>query len=101
MSLYWISWYQPTEDYRPLGYPPNEAVLGWWCSGSRCSDDAATLCAYVHAGDEKAAKEAVLRDWPEATEWRFCEPREAVIESSRFPLEDWMRERMSKQQFAK
>lgn len=95
MNLYWISWYQPTEDYRPLSFPPNEAVLGWWCTGTRCDDDASTLCAWVRAGDEEAAKAAVLRDWPEAAEWRFCEQRGHVETGGRFPLSDWMRERMA------
>lgn len=27
---FWLSWHQPTEDYRPLTDPPVEGVLGWW-----------------------------------------------------------------------
>jgi hypothetical protein len=94
MNLFWISWYQPTEDYRPLGYPPNAAILGWWCTGTRTSDDASTICALVRAEDEAAAQSAVIIDWPEAIDWRFCELRHDWQSSARFPLTDWMVERM-------
>ena len=91
---WWISWYQPTDDHRPLTYPPNDAVLGWWCSGERCSDGASTLVAHVRSSDEDAAKAAIRTDWPEAGEWRFCERRSGRPEpGGRFPLSDWMRER--------
>lgn len=93
---YWISWYQPTEDYRPLSDPPNEHVLGWWCSGSRISDDAATLCAVVAGADEHEAKAAVKCDWPEATEWRFVEEKPSdFIPGDRFPVEGgWVKQRL-------
>ena len=94
MSLYWISWYQPTDDERPLNYPPNDAVLGWWNSGSRCSDCAHTLCAWVSAPDEETAKSAVQRDWPEAVEWRFCEKRDRIDSGDRFRPTNWMIPRM-------
>ena len=96
MSRFWISWYQPTEDYRPLTDPPNAAVLGWWCSGERCSDSAATLCALVEAKDERRAYVVIKKDWPEAEEWRFCEPRDEAWEpNDRFPVEhDWVRARI-------
>ncbi len=91
---YWLSWYQPTEDARPLTYPPNKSILGWWNSGSRCSDDAHTICALVDAQSEDAAKKAVTKDWPEAKEWRFCAESDGKL-SDRFPLSDWMKERMT------
>ena len=96
MKRFWISWYQPTEDYRPLADPPNAAVLGWWCSGYRCSDEAATLCALVAAEDERRAEAAVKVDWPEAEEWRFCEERaDDWRPTDRFPIEsEWARERI-------
>ena len=89
----WISWHQPTDDYRPLTYPPNPAILGWWCSGY--TDDAATLCALVQAPDEAIAQAAVLKDWPEAERWRFCEPRETTSLGDRFKPTEWMIERMT------
>lgn len=93
-TLFWLSWYQPTEDHRPLEYPPNDAVLGWWCSGSRCSDGAKTIVAMVREETEDAAKKAIKKDWPEATEWRFCNTVENTTMNDRFPLSDWMVQRM-------
>ena len=87
----WVSWYQPTEDYRPIGFPPNEKVLGWWCTGSGAKG--ATIVAVVFADNDAAAKEAVLVDWPEVEEWRFCEDMaESKLTqlSTRFPVSDWM-----------
>ncbi|WP_421793534.1 hypothetical protein [Hydrocarboniphaga effusa] len=95
LTTFWISWYQPTEDHRPLTFPPNADVLGWWCTGQRCEDGASTLVAFVKARDEASAKSAVQIDWPEATEWRFCEVRTRIKPGSRFPFEDWMRERIA------
>lgn len=94
--FYWLSWYQPTEDYRPLKDPPNPAILGWWCSGER-ADGAATLCACVIGENESHARNAVRIDWPEAQEWRFCKPVEEIgwRPSDRFPLVDWMRVRFA------
>lgn len=94
MTRFWMSWYQPTEDHRPLAFPPNAAILGWWCTGYR-HDNAATICALVQAESEEAAWDAVKKDWPEM-EQRFSGEREPdyAIKSDRFPLSDWMRERM-------
>lgn len=96
MNNYWISWYQPTEDYRPLTYPPNKSVIGWWCSGYRDLDDAATLCAWVRAENEEEAIKTILKDWPEAEEWRFNEKRGDDWEGpgDRFTLPDWAKERV-------
>ena len=89
----WISWHQPTDDIRPMAYPPNAAILGWWDTGES-GDGAATLCALVMAPDEQAAKTAVLEDWPEAERWRFCVPRDTTDTGDRFPPTKWMLERM-------
>jgi hypothetical protein len=88
----WISWHQPTEDHRPLTYPPNKAIMGWWCSGYSGRD--AIICALVDASDEPTAQAAVLKDWPEAERWRFCEARDNTNLGDRFPLKAWMLERM-------
>ena len=91
---FWLSWYEESEDYRPLTFPPNEAILGWWCSGY-CSDDSSTIVALVEAGSEEAAWKAVRLDWPEAVRERFCEAREdSYLPGDRFPLSDWMKERI-------
>ncbi len=83
IKRFWISWYQPTEDYRPIyGSKKQKEPLNhlYWCSGQRCSDDAWAMCAVVDALNETAAKRTVKKYWPEATEWRFCDEKET----------DWM-----------
>ena len=96
-NYYWVGWVQPTADYRPLTYPPNQAILGWWCTGKLLSDhvyDGATLAALVKASDEATAKTAVLNDWPEAKDWRFCDGMKSLpVLGSRYPLAAWMQER--------
>jgi hypothetical protein len=99
MSRYWVSWAQETEDYRPVDYPPNRKILGWWCSGTD-ADDKAILCALVEAAGPSDARDAVYIDWPEATQntdWRFFEEKPAdFVPGDRFPLSDWMNERVQK-----
>ena len=91
---FWVSWVQPTEDHRPLGFPPHEPVIGWWCSGYD-SNDHATLVALVEAENEKAAEVAIKKEWPEWDGWRFIEDREADWKpNDRFPLSDWMEQRI-------
>lgn len=95
---YWLSWPQPTEDFRPLTDPPDIAVKGWWCSGYD-SEDRATLCALVDSYSLSAAKGAVRRSWPEApsrrVEWRIESEREADwLPGDRFPLSPWMKRRL-------
>ncbi len=97
LKYYWVSWYQPTEDYRPLSYPPNESILGWWCIGSRIDDGAFTLCALVKAMNADNAKQNIIKEWPEAIEWRFCDQRKTLMLSNRFPLSDWMIERFEQE----
>jgi hypothetical protein len=95
MSRYWISWYETAEDHRPLTYPPNVSILGWWCSGYRCSDDAATICALVEAKDSRSAHNAIVKDWPGDKDWRFTDEVDSGwIPSDRFPVEEWMKERV-------
>lgn len=94
MRRYWLSWVQPSEDERPLTYPPNALIRGWWCSGF--TDDGATLCAVVDAESEREAKRAVREDWPEAKDWRFIEKvADDFVPSSRFPAEEWMVPRLA------
>lgn len=102
MKRFWVSWWQPTSDERPLTYPPNQSILGWWNSGQR-ADGAWSICAVVVAdadeqglGVPKAVKDAVLVDWPEAIDWRFCEEMDDdYVPGDRFPLSPWMRARFS------
>jgi len=98
---YWLSWYQVTEDYRPLTYPPNEAILGWWCSGE--SIHGATLCAVVEACCEEDAWSAVKLDWPEmdpTSDARFISEKsnDYVPGGGRFPIKenDWSYGRLYK-----
>jgi hypothetical protein len=93
MNRFWMSWYCYDEDHRPLMYPPNEGILGWWCSGygENNGKDAVTICAMVEAKTENEAWSAVLIDWP-GIDKRFCEPQEKDEWriSNRFQLADWM-----------
>lgn len=84
----WISWYQPTPDPRPLQYPPTAGILAWWQTGD--SDKGGVLVALVDAETEESAKEHVQVNWPEASEWRFCEDKADKTFTPRFPVQDWM-----------
>lgn len=96
MRRYWISWYQPVGDYRPLTYPPNAAVLGWWKTGEDC-EDRNVLCALIESATAESAVRAIAQDWPDMGDIRFCEEREPsyAVQNDRFPLQDWMRPRMT------
>ena len=89
----WISWFQPTDDHRPLTFPPNKHILGWWCTGTRGVDAASTMVAMVNVKSDSEAKDAIKVDWPEANEWRFCETKFNLALSDRFPLDGWAKER--------
>lgn len=83
LKRFWISWYQPTEDYRPIKFP---IPVEWWCSGER-ADGASTLCAMVDALTEEAAKKEIQKYWHEAGEWRFCDEKAIDwLPGSRFPV---------------
>jgi hypothetical protein len=99
MNRFWLSWPQPTEDFRPLTDPPQPAgILGWWCSGYD-ADDVALLCALVEASNLKAAKAAVRQSWPEAPSkqqvWRIENEHDATFRpGDRFPVNDWIADRL-------
>lgn len=90
IKRFWISWYQPTDDWRPVYDPAMESEpFGhrYWCSGQRCGDDAWTVCAIVEASDAHTARCAVQKYWPEAFEWRFCEEKAMDwTPGDRFPI---------------
>jgi hypothetical protein len=93
---FWISWVQDTDDYRPVSYPPNKAVLGWWWSGT--TPNGYSLCAVVEANSLEDAVSKVLIDWPEISgdNLRFCDQRgSSYVPSDRFVMEDWMKERFN------
>lgn len=99
IQRFWISWACTSEDYRPLTFPPHEAIRGWWCSGY---DDNAILCAVVDAENEGEAMKAVYREWPEAEaytqefDWRFIARRDRDWKpGNRFPPSEWMVERLA------
>jgi hypothetical protein len=102
VARYWISWHQPGTDCRPLSYPPNRWILGWWESGT--TDAGSNLCALVEDRTEELAKASIRVDWPEADgNWRFCEAKsDDFVPGSRFPIEqgDWMHERVHGQAVA-
>ncbi len=97
MTRFWISWCQPTRDYRPITFPPNDAIIGWWCSGEY--EGGNTLCAVVDAKSESEACRTIQRDWPEAAidGIRFCEVKPNDWKpSDRFPITGWMIDRFDK-----
>lgn len=100
-NVWWLSWVQPTPDYRPLTDPPNEAILGWWCTGFD-SEDHAILCAAVIGKTEAAAKKLVAKDWPESrsASWRFCQLLDSLELSDRFLLSEWAKERFERERGA-
>ena len=105
MKRFWICWHQPTEDERPLTFPPNAAILGWWCTGYGYGYEQEDLpiipviCALVEADTLPAALKAIKKDWPEA-ELNGSDDWDAEVEANwlppkdRFPPSDWMSERM-------
>ncbi len=96
---FWVSWLQPTDDYRAVTFPPNEAIIGYWCSGYDGPGEVEIpiLCAVVDAADEEAAAEAVRKDWPEWTAWRFIQERSPSYRpGDRFPIDvEWMQKRFN------
>ena len=92
---YWCSWVCSEDDFRPLTLPPNEKILGWWCSGS--GPDGKTLCAVVEGGDETAVADSIRTDWPEFDgEFRFIDETGDARLGDRFPLSGWMTPRFSR-----
>ncbi len=101
-NTFWCSWYQPGLDHRPLKYPPNEQIIGWWCSGYAMDDNGdftvSIICAWVKAASAKDVVKAVNKDWPEITsldQFRFCEEH-PFVSNERFSVEsyDWMKKRV-------
>lgn len=76
--LYWISWHQPTEDYRPLTDPPHPQVMGWWCSGYDAYD-IALLCACAEQSGSDGLRPTFLgsNDWRELHDVQFHSVRDA------------------------
>jgi len=102
MKRFWCSFYFLGDDYRPIGWPPKDGILGYWNSGMRCADEATTLVIFVEAESEEKAKELIgsAECWPEVAqgvEWRFFEERDFEWRpSDRFPLKEWNLERINK-----
>ena len=93
---FWCSFVQPTEDYRPLTYPPNESILGWWCSGYDGNDNA-IICALIEGASEDDARKSVVKDWPEAMLFRFCDEVSTKWRpNDRFPQTGWVIERLGR-----
>ncbi len=100
MPRYWVSWEQPTKDFRPLNDPPTDAILGWWCSGYD-ANDTPILCAAIQGVGVLDAIVQIAKEWPESPHWEdgfrfFDEKPDSWMPSNRFPLSDWMRERQAK-----
>lgn len=97
-ARFWVSWFQPAQgDWGAKTDPPNEGVLGYWCSGYT-GDDRPIVCAMIEADDELDAEAVVKKDWPAHSGWRFIERRPPdYLPGDRFPIDlDWMRARFNK-----
>lgn len=94
MMRFWMSWYQPGPDERPVTYPPPKPILGWWTSGE--TEEVFTICAVVEANSEADAWGEVenIDAWPDRGEKRFCKIHDGVL-GDRFPLSDWMKPRFA------
>lgn len=94
----WLGWEQGGNDHRPITYPPPAPILGWWCSGE--GHGYSTLCALVAADTEEQAWKEVRdkKAWPDAGKERFAElVGPDHLPGDRFPLNDWMKERLAAQ----
>jgi hypothetical protein len=97
---YWISWNEYSEDYRPLTFPPQKPILGWWKTGESGDGSHATLVACLDTDTEHHAKTIIESEWPnkDDEDWRFCEVKDDdFVPGDRFPLSEWMQERFSKE----
>lgn len=109
MKIYWVSWYQPTEDHRPLTSPPNKSILGWWKTRED-NNGRSIICSLVRSKNPAGARKAVKIDWPEAEDWRFNSENKNNEMGDRFPIEEkgvlhipirergWMKERLDANQ---
>lgn len=93
MKRYWLRWLSNVEDHRPVTYPPNQAILGWWCTGYDSKDNG--ICVgLVQAYSQEQAWIFVSEDWPEMTADSGEEVGIDFPLGDRFPLRDWMKERI-------
>ena len=83
---WWVSWWQPTEDYRPLTWPLPEYIYGYWCTGED-AQGRFSLVAWVECDAELKVPELIRKHWPEAEDWRFCSEVDMDwAPNDRFPL---------------
>lgn len=86
-TRWWVSWYEPGEDYRPAVWPLPRSVLGYWCSG--WTDDKAALCAWVEADTAEQTWEILTACWPSECPDRRFERQHPDAPGSRFPPPKW------------
>lgn len=100
LKQFWCSWREVTKDYRPITFPPNDNVLGWWMTGEECGPpdfvrQAVNICAFILGKDEDDVRASIKKDWPEFDgEFRFIDQYKlGSLPGNRFLMDDWMRER--------
>lgn len=99
--LFWVGWQFKGADWRPIHFPPNEGILGWWKTGEAgCGEPTiSTLVGWVEAETEEAAVALVSEEWDvdlRGGDLRFVEQKQKVVTSDRFPTKDWMVGRLRK-----
>jgi len=84
---WWFSW-TTGEDARPVVWPPDEAWLGFWCSG--VGDDYASLVGWASAPNAEAVADLVRAGWPEWNgDWRIEPSVMLDPPGDRFPRPKW------------
>lgn len=104
---FWISWWQPGPDWRPVVWPPPPEILGYWCSGETMEEKPRfSVCVLIEmpkaalhapAAARRARAAGIITEmWPEAIlsesadECRFFDEVDPEwVPNDRFPLPDW------------
>jgi len=80
MSTYWMRFYIPGGDPRPMTVPP---PCEWWCSGS--SETHSAVCALLVTDDSPEVVVLDDRFWPDAEIDSMDEKPDGWRPSDRFP----------------
>ena len=80
MSTYWMRFFIPGDDPRPMTVP---APCEWWCSGS--SENHSTVCALVVTDDDPESVIFDERFWPDAMIDSVDEKPDGWRPGDRFP----------------
>ena len=77
-----IRFEQPTQDFRPVKFPPPGP---YWCSGHSCTDEGDTPILIAYLKTEEQLKEY----WTEAQNISLTEECDHITFTTRFPKPKW------------